>query len=316
MSEGGYLDKSRWCIVVADDHGAEWAPTINSIRQPVPLQYGRLGESTTLLQNALRRTARIAPVSQLMVTAMEQYREHWESALWFVHSGNRFTSARPSASLLTTAAALRSIAAQSPSNIVTILPARCHVAHEWVLRAAVEHALNALPHVPEGVLTLGMMDIDDGIGEDYLVGERVATRPGLPTGICQTTNRLDFPSFATARSHGGIWNIDRLCRRVRRAYLPALPGLTLQLTRLMRSASLAGVETEIPSDLHKGVPSPVLRSLRWHPPSFPQRAFRVHRSGWTGLKSPRAVANVSAFISSEVLSADTQPVSATVAFGE
>jgi hypothetical protein len=37
-----------------------------------------------------------------------------------------------------------------------------------------------------------------------------------------------------------------------------------------------------------------MRSLRWWPPMFPQRAFPVYRCGWKGLRTARAVARISA----------------------
>src|SRR5579863_6065162 len=141
MTESSMQLRARWCIVVADDHGPQGAPVVGAARPSRPVQYCRIGESATLLHKALRRAARIAPTCQLMVTALEDFREQWEPALWFVRPENRFVCDHPSASLLTTAAALLSIAAKSPSHVVTVLPARCYVAQEWILGAALDHAL-------------------------------------------------------------------------------------------------------------------------------------------------------------------------------
>jgi len=160
--------RKLWCIVVADDHGPEYVPTIEGPAKSSPVQYCGFGEPTTLLQKALHRAKQIAPTAQIAVTVREEDRERWEPALWFIRPECRFVSdARLSASL-TIAAALSSIAADSVSNVVTILPARCYVAHEWVLSAALDRLHETLPGIPEGVGTLGMIDIDDGLDEDYL----------------------------------------------------------------------------------------------------------------------------------------------------
>jgi hypothetical protein len=62
------LPKTHGCIVVADDHGPEWAPTANVEDSPAPAQYSRLGERSTLLQRALNRAARVAPTTHMRIT--------------------------------------------------------------------------------------------------------------------------------------------------------------------------------------------------------------------------------------------------------
>jgi hypothetical protein len=60
------------------------------------------------------------------------------------------------------------------------------------------------------------------------------------------------------------------------------PGLRVYLLRVYNYMALGLLLT-------------VLRSLRWHPPSFAQRVLAVRRCGWSGLNSARAVARVSEF---------------------
>jgi hypothetical protein len=43
-----------------------------------------------LLHNALHRAASIAPVSQILVTTLEEYRYRWEPILWCVRPEMRF----------------------------------------------------------------------------------------------------------------------------------------------------------------------------------------------------------------------------------
>jgi mannose-1-phosphate guanylyltransferase len=300
MTESSNQLRARWCIVVADDHGPQGAPAIGTARPSGPVQYCRIGDSATLFHKALRRAARIAPTCQLMVTALEDFREQWEPALWFVRPENRFVCDHPSASLLTTAAALLSIAAKSPSHVVTVLPARCYVAQEWILGAALDQGLRLLPRVPEGVLTLGMIDLHQGIDEDYLVVVRAMGGSGL---VVRGIARRPVSWVARhLREYGAmvasgilIGYAGTFAAHISRHW----PGLTLRLSKLAASASKVGVETEIPSSLQRGIPNPVLRSLRWHPPSFPQRAVPVLRCGWSSLSSPCAVAKINAFVHGE-----------------
>jgi len=132
-----------WCIVVADDHGPEYVPAIAGTAKTSPVQYCDFGEPTTLLQRALHRAKQIAPTAQIVVTVREEDRECWEPALWFIPPERRFVSDSRMTSSLTKVAALLAIAGDSVSHVVTILPARCYVADEWTLSAAL-HRLHAI----------------------------------------------------------------------------------------------------------------------------------------------------------------------------
>jgi mannose-1-phosphate guanylyltransferase len=264
----------------------------------VPAQYSRLGESSTLLQRALKRAVRIAPASRVMITALEEYRDYWEPALWCVRPQNRFVCENRAASLLTGAAAVLSITAASPSSIVTILPARCYVAREEVLRQALSHVLSMLPRVSEGVATLGMVDLNDGVDEDYLVGANVSAGPGLRV---EGFARRPTAWIARRLRHQGAMIASGIMVGYAGAFAAHIskhwPGLTLKLMQLVAAASAAGEECEVPMDLQAGVPKHVLRSLRWNPPSFPQRVFCVRGCGWSGLKSAQAVVRMGPWLS-------------------
>ena len=290
------LHNSNWCIVVADDHGPEWAPTVQLGEKPSPAQYSRLGGSSTLLQRTMRRAARMAPPSQVMITALDEYREYWEPSVWYVRPENRFVGENRATSLLTGAAALLSIAQLSPSNVVTILPARCYVAQEWILRAALERALSILPGVREGAVTLGMVEIDEGIDEDYLAVIRARTGAGFTVlGFARRptswTARFLVQQGAMIASGIMIGYAGVFAAHISKHW----PGLTQILARMSAAAAAAGSECEVPMDLRRGVPSPTMKSLRWNPPMFPQRAIPVMGSGWSGLRSQRAVGRVTTY---------------------
>lgn len=289
--------KSRWCIVVADDHGPEWAPMVAAGKKHSPVQYSGFGGSATLLQRALHRATRVAPASQILLTALEEYREHWEPNAWFLRPEHRFVCDNRAASLLTGAAALLSIAAKSPSSVVTVLPARCHVLQEWILSEALERALTRLPGLAEGVLTLGMIDAAEGIDEDYLVAARAPVGAGFTV---QGFARRPTSWVARHLRDNGAMIASGIMIGYAGAFTAHIskhwPGLSLKLLKLIDSAYRAGAECEVPMDLPRGIPKPVLKSLRWQPPSFPQRAFRVRGCGWSGLKSAHSVAKVSSYL--------------------
>jgi hypothetical protein len=73
-----------WAIVIADEHGPGLSDPTDSERLPV--QYCRVGQEATPLQQALQRAASVAPASQIILTAVEEYRQCWESAACFSRS--------------------------------------------------------------------------------------------------------------------------------------------------------------------------------------------------------------------------------------
>ena len=291
MSDVDAKTGKPWCIVIADDHGPEFVPSIAGSAKESPVQYCGFGEPTTLLQRALHRAKQIAPTAQIMVTVREENRAHWEPALWFIRPERRFVSDSRMTSSLTTAAALLSIAADSPSHVVTILPARCYVADEWVLSAALHRLRAMLPRIPEGVGTLGMIDIDDGIDEDYLVPR--GTKLG-PVVAVQGMARQHAGWVARhLRKHGAMVASGILtgyAGRFAEHIVRQRPTLINALTKVMCGA--AGGENRLSADMYREVSRSVLRSLRWWAPGFPQRAFPVYRCGWKGLHTARAVARI------------------------
>jgi mannose-1-phosphate guanylyltransferase len=293
MSDSDIKESKNWCIVIADDHGPEYVPSIAVMTNQSPVQFCGFGEPTTLLQKALHRARHIAPATQIAVTVREENRGRWESALWCVRPERRFVSDTRMMSSLTMAAALLSIAADSASNVVTILPARCYVANDWKLSSALDTLRKMLPRIPEGVGTLGMIDIDCAVDEDYLVPCAAEAGPGLavlgmahrPVGWVAHHLRQQGAMVASGilTGYAGVF-AAHIYRR--------WPELAGALDKLTEAANRG--ENLLRANMYRDVPRWVLRSLKWWPPMFPQRALRVFRCGWRGLHTARAVTRVAA----------------------
>jgi hypothetical protein len=293
MRDPGLSTRKSWCIVVADDHGPEYVPAIAGLATPAPVQYCGFGEPTTLLQRALHRAKQVAPIGQIQVTVREENRERWEPALWFIRPEHRFVSDGRITGPLAMAAALSTIAADSAANSVTILPARCYVANESILSGALERLQAELPRMPEGVGTLGMIDIDEGLDEDYLVPFESQTGPSLAV---QALARRPAGWIAWhLREHGAMVASGILSGPVSKFISHEFkhrPGLGKALATVTR-ASTSG-ECLLSAHRSQRIPRSILRPLPWWPPTFPQRAIRVYRCGFRGLKSARAVMRISA----------------------
>jgi mannose-1-phosphate guanylyltransferase len=281
----------HWSIVVADDHGPEWAPMIFAGATPAPIQYCPLSGSRTLLQKALGRALSVAPAANVMVTAMRGFRSHWEPSLWFVRAENRFVGDGRPSSPLATAAALLSIARRAPSDVVTLLPARCFVAHEEVLQDGLERAVAMLPRLSQGVVTLGMVDMDEGVDESYLVVGRSGGGPGLAT---HGYARHPLPWVARYLRQQGALVASGIMTGYAGVFGAHLsrhwPDLAQQLADVVSSREERGGETVIPANLCAKTPKTTLRALQWRPPSLSQRTLPVRGCGWSGLNSARAVA--------------------------
>jgi hypothetical protein len=76
------------------------------------------------------------------------------------------------------------------------------------------------------------------------------------------------------------------------------PGESKKLMQLSAAATARGEECKIPSVVSKGDPPALPESLRWRPSAFRQRVIGVCHSGWSGLKSPHAVARMVEFLCS------------------
>jgi hypothetical protein len=291
--------RSTWCVVVADDHAPEWVAYEALDLHSAPVQYGRLGASSTLLHGALHRATSIAPASQILVTALEEYRNRWEPVLWCVRPEMRFVGDKRTNSVLTTAAAILAIARISPSSIVTILPARCYVGHEWILREALKQVESELPHVPEGVATLGMVDIDEGVDEDYMMVGRAPHGRGLEVrGIARR------PTAWVARHlrrQGAVVSSGIMVgyASVFAAHMTQhWPEITHRLTNLLVVAAAGQRECRIPGGLQDRMSGSAPILPRWNPLIFPQRIFPVCDCGWSGLKSAHAVVRIADFLAS------------------
>ncbi len=294
MTEPRPQTPPRWCIVVADAAAPDWMVSEVTDPRSAPVQYCGLGEPTTMLQKALQRARRIAHATRILVTAAEVHRSHWESALWFIPTEHRFLSESPGWSSLTTAAAVLSIAARTPSASVTILPARCYVADEWTLTVALHTALSKLPFVADGVVTLGIAGGASEVDEDYLmVDDQTDGRPIVPVSV--TARRpIDWVAHhlvgrgALVASGIYVGHADVLAALLYKYW----PKLTRQLLRHVAHSFAPGVENHLPPTLVQEALQAAPQSFWKHPPWMPLCALRVAHCGWSSLRSGRAIEQI------------------------
>jgi len=295
----------RWCIVVADDYRSDETPTCDGARGRVPVHLRTLEPGFTLLQRALLRALEIAPQDQVLLTADEYLRDYWEACCWHVRPAVRFIGADRTCARGTLVAAVLYVAQRSPSNVVTILPARAHVENEWILRRALIGAADRVTRTPEGVATLGMLDAEDSPDEDYFTVRLASDDIGF---LIEGFARRPIPWVARALRRqaalvaSGILfgNAGRLAAHLERQF----PALTAMVRPPLQRQT---VEYHVPQSPPSSVLSGVFSRITWHPRALPQRLFVVCRSGWSGLKSPQADDRLTARIAHASRLADGGP---------
>jgi mannose-1-phosphate guanylyltransferase len=299
---------SRWCIVVADAAGPTWRVSDNTNAQWAPVQYCGLGEPTTMLQKALHRAGRISHAARVMVTTAEVHRSHWQQALWFMRAEQRFVCESPGWSLLTTAAAVLSIAARTPKALITILPARCYVADEWTLTVALHRALSERSILADGIATLGMIGAEFDVDEDYLA---LSAPDGRPTvAVAFTAQRpgewvsRDLVRRGAVLASGIYLGYARTLASMFYKYWPAL---TRRILRHLKQSIGRGVENRIPSTLAQEELRALSRPFWDRPPWIPLRALRVVNCGWSSLCSARAIERVLTLQPNPLRMRETEP---------
>jgi hypothetical protein len=301
------LDQSspRWCIVISDEYGADAIPR-QRLGHSAPAQYRHLGAPGTMLQRALHRAASIVPADHVMITADEQFRDRWEKSFWLVRPAKRFIGLDRRSCVLTVAAAVLCAAAQSDSGVVVLLPARSYVTHEGVLRRAISQALSELPRIPEGVATLGMLDMQEPVDEDYLIVGTPPSGAGLKVnGIA----RRPIPAVVRQLRRRGALVSSGIMVGYAKVFADHIARSWPKLERHLRAMiGIASEECRVPDELRREIRAGILRSMPWHPAMLPQRVVAVSCSGWSGLKSPRAVAQITQFLVNIELSRTAEPI--------
>jgi len=270
--------QARCCIVVANDErserlagGSNW--TLNS-QQAAIVKRG-------FLRQASLRARRIASPANVLVSAREEDRSVWSSALWFTQPANRFISGRGVSTSISTAAAVLSVAARSPSCLVTILPSDFWVARESVLADAIDKALTALQEIPGTVATLGMSDTHPGSDEDYLVVGPASSQTGA---MIQAMANRPGPAAARQLSREGALVASGILLGHAQAFAARIhkywSHLAQALANTVGSDHSPETEHRLPADAYQHLSRSVMSSIRLSPPAFPMRAFRVQGSGW------------------------------------
>lgn len=285
----------NWCIVVADDATSHEPGRTWQQLERAPVQYRALEGAGSLLDRALLRAAALSSDAHVLLALGEECRALWERSLHGLETGGRFVSACRLVPQLACAAAVLHVARQDPRAIITILPARAYVAQEWALRRALLRARGLLAETSEGVITLGMIDMDDPLDEDYLVVTRPGSEASLPV---RSLMRRPLPVAAEQlRRRGAVVASGILVGYAQCLAAPLLKYWPQIMRSLHEQTRRPATEWTLRVGRDTDLPWRICRSHLRHPALVPQRVLPVCGSGWSSLRSPRAVERVLRFVS-------------------
>jgi len=291
--------QARYCIVVAASERLDRL-TDNSHQRQLNFQQAAIAKKRFLRETSVR-ARRVASPANVLVSAREEDRSIWVGPLWFTRPARRFISDRGVPTSLSTAAAVLSIAARSPSSLVTILPSDFWVARESVLAEAIEAALTAMKQVPDTVATLGMSDNDPGGDEDYLIVGPGSSRMGV--AIQAKADRPKPPVAKRLLDEGALvasgillGHAQAFAVRIRKYW----PQWAQELTATVGLDCSTEAERRLSADQCLHISRSVTYSMRLFPPTFAMRAFRVHGSGWCSRRRSNTVNDVRAASASDL----------------
>lgn len=273
----------RCCVVVATDERSERL-TDGLHQRPLNSQHAAIVKRGFLRQASLR-ARRVASPANVLVSAREEDRSIWMDPLWFIQPANRFIADRGVPTSLSTALAVLSVAARSPSCLVTILPSDFWVARESVLMSAIEDVLAALQPLPGTVATLGMSDTHSETDEDYLIvgpgssemGAAIQAKASRP-GPSEAKRLLD--EGALVASGILLGHAQAFAARIHKYW----PELARELTDSLGSDVSREAERQLSTGAYRDISRSAMHTVSLFPPTFAMRAFRVRGSGWCSCK--------------------------------
>jgi hypothetical protein len=284
---------SVWCVV-ADEYGPEALGRDATVLERAPVQYRPLGNTPSLWERARRRAAVIATPDQVVAAVDEDCRALWQPLFHHGAPTTRVVALDSRSAFLAPIAAALLIAGRSPSATVVLVPARCHVAQEHTLQRAIAAAVEELPRTPQGILTLGMLDMSGAADEDYLLVDAVEGELGMKI---RSFVRRPTPLVARSLRARGALVASGILIGYAETLAAAISRRWPHLVRHLQ-AQLAGSRPEyrVAACVADDLPRTAVRFGPFHPATLPQRVYPVCGSGWSGLRSPRSVERLLAFI--------------------
>jgi len=285
-----------WALVLAGGEGSRLRSlTTRPCGTSVPKQFCSLRGGHTLLEDALKRAAGVAPPEQICTIVAQQHREWWSEALRGTPAANVIVQPRNRGTAIGLLYSLLHILPRDPLAHVVLLPADHYVRDEAVLKQAMQEALRRLEQDPGAPVLLGVQpeEVDPELG--YIL-------PGQqdPLGGRNVARFIEKPNAVLARDvieQGGMWNTFIIAASVKSLvdlFMPRFAPLVMEMQVIMNRATSVGLPAVAGwaalVDMYERLPQldfsrDILEGREAH-----LRVVNVPTCGWSDLGTPKRVA--------------------------
>src|SRR5258706_10806000 len=146
-----------WALVLAGGDGTRLSDlTIRADGGPVPKQYCSLRGGPSLLEETLRRAARVAPPEHVSLIVAAQHRRWWSPARWRLPASRVVVQPRNRGTAIGILLQLLHVMRLDADAKLVLLPSDHFVADEQILAEAIRSAESRVLSAPDQVILLGM----------------------------------------------------------------------------------------------------------------------------------------------------------------
>jgi mannose-1-phosphate guanylyltransferase len=259
----------------------------------VPKQFCSLNGGSSLLEEALERSASVATAEQTIVVVAAEHRRHWEAALSHLPSGNVIVQPRNRGTANGILLGVSAILERDGEACVAIVPSDHYVAREAALAEALTGAMAASG--AERANSIGFLGVTPESADPEL-GYIVRGAP-LGDGSCAVARFVEKPAHAAAvklLKRRALWNtfifVARaavLAELVARRYPAEVAAFRAVWRRVTLARAELGSELE---RLYASLPEIDFSRHVVEGATAPLHVVPVPACGWSDLGTPQRVA--------------------------
>jgi mannose-1-phosphate guanylyltransferase len=273
---------NTWALVLAGGEGRRLQGLTRDVHGAVvPKQFCSLRGGPSLLQDALRRAAAVAPLQRVCAVVAEQHRQWWTSMLGYLPDGNVIVQPQNRGTAHGILLPLLRLADRDPEASVVLLPADHYLHDEEVMVASLRQAADLANADRSSIYLLGI-EPDGADTELGYILPKSRTRDGSATVL----RFVEKPTESQARTlvdRGALWNSFIMAASVR-ALLDLFDdryATTMAGMRGVEGAILDNVYARLDSlDFSRDV-------LQGNEPAL--KVLPVPRCGWSDLGTPTRI---------------------------
>jgi mannose-1-phosphate guanylyltransferase len=273
---------NTWALVLAGGEGTRLhGLTRNTHGVAVPKQFCSLRGGPSLLQEALKRAAAVAPLQRVCAVVAAQHRQWWTGMLSYLPDNNVVVQPLNRGTAHGILLPLLRIAERDPEATVVLLPADHYLENEEVMVASLREAAELANANREFIYLLGIEPDEPDTELGYILP---ATRSReKASGVLRF---IEKPTEARARSlvdQGALWNAFIMAGSVR-----ALLKL-FDPTFATTMAAMRGFEGALIDNVYQQLPSVDFSRDVLQGNEAVLRVLPVAHCGWTDLGTPKRI---------------------------